>query len=141
MKTTKSGEEIISKAGEVIEEEILEVEQKADAYVSLKVLSAINFSASLVDKILKRRDIMIQSPVYQEILREGEMLGIAQGMERGKKDGILEILGERFGFVSPKLEQGVNSLQGMKVCEILLRKAVKISSIGEFEELLEKTKQ
>ncbi|MFH1097859.1 MAG: hypothetical protein V1749_10235 [Candidatus Desantisbacteria bacterium] len=152
MKTTKSGEEIITKAGNAIEEEILEIEQKADAYIGLKVLSGINFSASLVDKILKRRDIMVQSSVYQDILREGEMLGIEKGiergmekgiergmergMERGKKEGILEILGERFGFVSPELKQEVDKLQGIKACDVLLRKAVTVSSVEEFKGFL-----
>ena len=95
---------------------------------------------------------MIQSPVYQDILREGELLGIERGMERGiergmergiergmergKKEGILEILGERFGFVSPEIEQEVNGLQGIKACAVLLRKAVTVSSVEEFKGLL-----
>lgn len=149
MKTDKSGEEIITEASELIEKEIPDIEQKADAYVALKIFSIIGFSTSLVDKILKRRDIMLQSPVYQEILqegrilgiKEGEMLGIEKGIEKRVKEDILEILGERFGFISLELEREVKGLQGITVCDILLRKAVKVSSIEEFKELLKKTKQ
>ncbi|MBU0567488.1 hypothetical protein KJ693_03945 [bacterium] len=145
MKTDKTGEEIISEAARLIEKEVEDIEQKADAYVALKTFSAISLSKSLVDKILKRRDIMLQSPVYQEILQEGEMIGIGKGkvlgIEEGMERSILEVLEERFGFVSSKLEQEMKGLQGMKVCDFLLRKAVKVSSIEEFKDFLEKVKQ
>jgi len=153
MKTDKSGEEIISEAAELIEKEVEDIEHKADAYVALRIFSAINFPSSLVNKILKRRDIMVQSAAYQEILQEGEMRGEMRGIEKGERLGIekgerlgiersiLEILGERFGFVSPKLEREVKGLEGMKVCDFLLRTAVKVSSIEEFKEFLEKVKQ
>jgi len=42
---------------------------------------------------------------------------------------------------APKLEQEVNGLQGTKAWDILLRKAVTVLSIEEFNELLEKMKQ
>ena len=141
MKTDKSGEEIISEAARLIEKEVEDIEHKADAYVALRIFSAISFPTALVNKILKRRDIMIQSAAYQEILQEGERLGIERGERLGIERGILEVLGERFGFVSSKLEQEMRGLQGMKVCDFLLRKAVKVASMEEFKELLEKVKQ
>ncbi|MDI6794285.1 MAG: hypothetical protein QME81_15715 [bacterium] len=145
MKTDKSGEELISEAAELIEKEVEDIEHKADAYVALRIFSAINFPSSLVNKILKRRDIMVQSPAYQEILQEGEMIGIGKGkvlgIEEGIERSILEVLEERFGFISPKLEQEVRGLQGMKACDFLLRKAINVPSIEEFKELLERVKQ
>ena len=68
-------------------------------------------------------------------------MGIERGMERGRKEALLEILGERFGFVSRGLEQEVNGLQGTRACDVLLRKAVTISSVEEFKGLLDKMKQ
>ena len=82
MKTDKSGEEIISGVGELIEKEIPDIEQKADAYVALKIFSSVSFPTLLVDKILKRRDIMLQSPVYQEILQEGREEGKVLGIHK-----------------------------------------------------------
>ncbi|MFW0860255.1 MAG: hypothetical protein AAGB97_08935 [Dehalococcoidia bacterium] len=59
--------EVLEMAQELILEEIEGRERRADAYVALKVLSGIKYPLEVLDKVLTRRDIMIESPVYQQI--------------------------------------------------------------------------
>lgn len=53
-----------------------------------------------IDRIMQRRDIIVESPVYREILEKGEAVDLEQGrkegQELGRKEGLK--LGEEEGL-------------------------------------------
>ncbi len=68
----KGDREVLEESERLVVEGIEEGDRRADAYVALKVLSGIRYPLGLIDGIMRRRDIMLESPVYREILEEGE---------------------------------------------------------------------
>ena len=95
---------------------------------------------------------MLESPVYREILEEGEALGLekgkAMGLEEGKaiglklgqelgqeeglRESVLEALEVRFAMVPPELEKKVRQIRGRKTLEGLLRRAILTESLKAF---------
>jgi len=59
--------------------------------VALKILSGIKYPLEVVGKILRRRDIIIESPVYEQILKEGKAEAL--------KGSVLVALAARFEVV------------------------------------------
>ncbi|MCL0068912.1 hypothetical protein M1N42_04150, partial [Thermodesulfovibrionales bacterium] len=64
MKSDEPKERLLERAQELIMNEIRGRERRADAYVALKVLAGIRYPLEVVEKIFRRRDVMIESPVY-----------------------------------------------------------------------------
>ena len=61
---------ILEQTQRLILEVIEPLEARADAYVGLRVLSAISYPSELVQQILQRRELMLESPAYREIREE-----------------------------------------------------------------------
>ena len=135
-------EEVLEDSQRLVLEEIEGRERRADAYVALQVLSGIAHPEKLIRGILRRREIMLESPFYREILEEGEARGLekgkAIGLELGEenrlREDVLEVLEVRFGLVPPDVEESVRSLRGRKLLEGLLRRAIVIESLEAFRE-------
>jgi len=140
----KEAEVVLRKSQELVLSQIAERERRADAYVALRVLSGIRYPVSLIDRILRRKEIMLESPVYQEILKEGRAMGLEEGQARGLELGqearlredVLEVLEVRFGMVPYQVEEQVSRLRGRKTLEGLHRKAVLVESLEAFGEVL-----
>ncbi|OPX22523.1 MAG: hypothetical protein B1H02_06050 [Candidatus Latescibacteria bacterium 4484_107] len=156
----KSDEVVLRESQDLVLEQIVEREPRADAYVALRVLSGIRHPVSLIDHILRRKEIMVESPVYQEILKEGRVMGLQEGKVLGLQEGkvlglqegqvrglalgqetrlredILEALEVRFGMVPYEVEEQVRRLRGQKTLEGLLRKAILVESLEAFGEML-----
>ena len=95
---------------------------------------------------------MLESPVYQEILKEGKAMGLqegkaigldegqARGLELGEqarlREDVLEVLKVRFGSVPHEVEEQVRRLLELKTLEGLHRKAVLVESLEAFGEIL-----
>jgi len=95
---------------------------------------------------------MLESPVYQEILKEGKAMGLEEGRAMGLDEGqarglelgqetrlredVLEVLEVRFGMVPYQVEKQVRRVQGRKMLEGLHRKAVLVESLKAFGEVL-----
>ncbi|MCL0069688.1 hypothetical protein M1N85_03185 [Dehalococcoidia bacterium] len=76
MKSDEPEGRVLERAQELVINEIRGRERRADAYVAVKVLAGIKYPLEVVEKILRRRrDIMIESPVYEQILKEGREEG------------------------------------------------------------------
>ena len=60
-------------------DEIEDREERADAYVALRVLSGMRYPVERIRHILRRRDLMLESPVYRDILEEGKAMGLELG--------------------------------------------------------------
>lgn len=71
---------VLEQSQRLILEQIPAREARADAYVALRVLSGIAYPLELVEQILQRRDLMLESPVYRAILEEGRQEGRQEGL-------------------------------------------------------------
>ena len=107
-----------------------EGERRADAYVALRVLSGLRYPSELIDRILRRREIMLESPVYREILEEGKALG----EESRLREDVLEVIEVRFGIVPSSLEELVRKIRGKRALEGLLRRAILVEDVETFRE-------
>jgi predicted transposase YdaD len=135
---------VLERVQELITAEVEERERRADAYVALKVLSGIKYPIEVVEKILRRRDIMIESPVYEQILKEGREEGREKGREEGRreslKNDILAVLEVRFQIVPHVIEQDIQGIDGLRQLGILHKKAVVVNDVDEFRQFLERIK-
>ena len=124
----------MGKRGEerLVLDEIEDREERADAYVALQVLSGMRYPVERIRHILRRRDLMLESPVYREILEEGKAMGLAEGQEEGLRESVLEALAVRFGMVPFEMEKSVRQLRGRKTLEGLLRRAILTKSLKAF---------
>ena len=133
-------EGVLEESQRLILEEIEDRQERADAYVALRVLSEIVYPGALVRRILQRREIMLESPFYREILEEGRATGLQEGMEKGMderlREDVLEVLEVRFGRVPADVEEQVRRLRGRKTVEGWLRRAVVVESLQIFGEEL-----
>jgi len=144
----KGPEEVLEESQRLVLERVQGRELRADAYVALKVLSGIVHPEEMVRTILRRWEIMRESPFYKEILEEGRKVGLKEGMEKGLEEGmelgqeeglrdaLLEALEVRFGLVPPDLEEQVRRVRGRKLLEGLLRRAILAESLEAFREEL-----
>jgi len=108
--------------------------EKADLLSALAIFAGLK-DEDIATKLLKRRrDIMIESPTYRLIKEEG----IREGMLEEAKEMVLEALSTRFGVLPLDLAQKVKSIQLREVLRQLLRVAVTVESLDEFEEQLKK---
>ncbi|MBT9149094.1 MAG: hypothetical protein DDT27_01015 [Dehalococcoidia bacterium] len=105
-------------------------ERRADVYVALKVLAGIKYPLEVVEKILRKRDIMIESPVYEQILKEGR--------EEALRSSVLAVLEARFEVASPNIEKGVKAVDGLRQLEIVLKRASVSKDLAEFRDFLRK---
>jgi len=81
---------------------------------------------------------MIQSVAYEIIkeegLREGIKEGLQQGLQRGFRDSILQVLEEKFSIVPSRVIRAIGQVEEPEVLKVMLRAALKSSSLEEFEE-------
>ncbi|MCL0083986.1 hypothetical protein M1N82_00270 [Dehalococcoidia bacterium] len=90
----------------------------------------------VIEKILRRRDIMIESPVYEQILKEGR----EEGRKETLRDDILAVLEARFEIVPHDIEGEIGGIERLKLLEILLKKAIVVKDIDEFRGFLERAR-
>ena len=73
-----------------------------------------------------------------------ERLGIEKGREEGREEGslqnakesVIEVLEERFSILSNDLRDAINNLHNLPQLKQLHKRAITISSLEEFQELL-----
>jgi hypothetical protein len=119
---------ILEQTQRLILDEIEPLEARADAYVGLRVLSAISYPSELVQQILQRRELMLESPAYREIREEG--------WEEALREAVLAALEVRFGAVPLALTEQVQRRERTKL-EGLLRRAIVVESLETFARELE----
>lgn len=68
----------------------------------------------------------------EEGLQEGRQLGVIQSSQ----DSVIEVLETRFGQVPITIIDAVNNINDSSVLKTLLKRAISIPSLAEFEQLL-----
>lgn len=107
LSNTENPREILEQVSVAIEE-IADTQEQSNVAGLSAILAGLVLDPEVVNQIL-RRDIMQESAVYQDILREGREEGVQQGIKQGLKKGIQQ-----------GLEQVANSLllTGMSLEEV-----------------------
>lgn len=72
----------------------------------------------------------------EEGLQEGRQLGIEFGILQMGRDNLIEVLETRFDEVPTSIIDAVNNINDSSVLKTLLKRAIAIPSIAEFEQLL-----
>ena len=75
---------------------------------------------------------MLESPVYREILEEGEQKGRQAGRQEGLCADVLAVLEVRFGPLPDSLAQQVGQVSDRERLEALHRHAVVVESLEVF---------
>jgi len=143
------GEELLEKADRTIyEDKEISKDRKAD------LLSAMAIFAGLKDEKLgirlseRRRDIMIESPVYEFIKEEGRKEGIIEGMKEGMKEGRKEglkeglyntlslVLDMKFGTDGIALMEKVRKIDSIERLETIIKTIKTAKKIDEIKKLI-----
>jgi predicted transposase YdaD len=120
----KKPQDVLEQSQQLILDQIPDREPRADAYVALRVLSGIAYPLELVEQILQRRALMLESPVYRKILEEGRQEGLCAD--------VLAVLEVRFGQLPASLAQQVAQVTDRDRLEALHRRAVVVESLEVF---------
>ena len=82
------------------------------------------------------RSMPFLSRVELDAQRRGIQQGIQEGTLQNAREAVLEVLEARFEAVSPTVSEAVNKIVDVAVLKRLLRQAISISSVAEFQQLL-----
>ena len=115
----------------------LSVESKADLLTAMAIFTGMR-DKELAQKLMeRRRDIMIQSPIYDIIKEEGMKEGIKEGSLKEGREMILTALDEKFGKLPSDVPETLSNINDTKKLEILLRQAIRSGSLKEFNQKLD----
>ncbi len=135
----REGESLAQDADRRIYESNLPRPVKADMLTILTLLSGI-VSKDLAEVLLyRRRDIMIESPAYELIKREGIEEGLKEGLLRARREDISALLKLRLSPPPEELETIAKRLEhitDLKRLQALLILAAQVSNIEAFEAAL-----
>jgi len=71
-------------------------------------------------------------------MKRGEQQGVQKGLLKGGRENIIEILQVRFDAVPERVVEGLNDINRLETLKFLLKEAITVASLTEFEQLLEK---
>jgi predicted transposase/invertase (TIGR01784 family) len=95
--------------------------QRNDLTAAVGILAGLRFDNSLI-RSLFRREIMMQSVVYREILQEGEQIGEQRGIQIGEQQGRLAViqkqLTHRFGVIPAETQAQLSALSTPELDEL-----------------------
>ena len=123
-------------------------ERLADTASFFAILLGLRDDQASSEFIHQHRHIMIQSPAYEYIKREGRtegriegrIEGLTQGRSEGRGEGValalLTLLERRFGPLPAALQKKLRSLRDVKLLNELVLHAAQSSSLGEFRTAL-----
>ena len=124
--------QVLARSQDLILAQVEGREARADAYVALRVLSGIGYPLELVNLILRRRELMLESPVYEQIMAEGREEGRKEGQQARLCEYVLAVLEVRFGAVPSAMAEQVRRQKDREALEGLLRRAAVVESLEVF---------
>lgn len=84
---------------------------------------------------------MIESPIYQEIIQEGKLIGLEEGELKARRTSVLDALSVRFELSYPraeKLKEHLETISNLKQLQELFSEAVTTESLDNFEDFINK---
>lgn len=117
---------------------------QADLFAVMSILAGEKFTSELVKKYV-RRDMLMNSPLFNEWVEEERKEAAEKAAEKATKESarkyIIELLAEKFDFVSKDIRNSVETIDDIAVLDELIKKIIKVDTIEAFERLLEKAKK
>jgi predicted transposase YdaD len=104
---------------------------QSDLAATASILAGLVLDRNLVKQIL-RRDIMLESVIYQDILAEGEIKSEGKWRVDEAKRLVLRLLTRKLGNVSPKLVTKIDALSLDRV-ESLSEDLLDFTSLSDLE--------
>ena len=74
----------------------------------------------------------------QRGFQQGEQKGTQKGLLKGGRENIIEVLQVRFDAVPERVAEAINAIDQLETLKFLLKQAITVASLEEFEALLEK---
>jgi len=131
MKGTETIEEYMPKYRKKIQNLNATKEEKADIATCLALINSVYLNIEELKKIW--RDIMIASPLYKEILKEGKEEGKSEGLQ----ESILTMLELEFGKVPKNIKTKLQQIKSIDKLRAILKNFKSISSLKELDILLD----
>ncbi|MBC2695735.1 MAG: hypothetical protein HF982_10770 [Desulfobacteraceae bacterium] len=72
----------------------------------------------------------------QEGIQQGMQQGIQQGMQQSARESVIDILELRFEIIPKSILNRLNEIYDPSILKILHRKAIKVNSLEEFEQII-----
>ena len=129
----KVNKEIVLKESVQIVSEVEDEALSKDILTAMSSLSEVEYSKEMIINII-RREMLMGSPLFEEWAKEERKEAIIVNT----RENILDILSERFDFVPKDIREQLEALNDTEILNELVRKAVRIETLEEFKELLEK---
>jgi predicted transposase/invertase (TIGR01784 family) len=114
-------------------EDVADHLQKSNLVAATSILAGLELSQAVIRKLIKS-DIMQESIIYQEILREGEARGLERGLQQ-EQALILRQLTRKLGNIPTELPARINSLS-IEQLESLGEALFDFNSIADLENWL-----
>ena len=114
-----------------VEEEPL----KRDLLSVMSVVSSKEFSKDLIKKYV-RRDMLMQSPLYQEWIEEERKEAAQKANINRLRMDISELLIEKFDFITKDITEKINSINDESILDSLIRKIIKTDTLEEYLNIL-----
>jgi hypothetical protein len=131
----ETDEEVIAKSVRVIET-IEDEALRGDSLAAMSIMSKDRYSSDLIKKYV-RREMLMSSPLFEEWVSEERK----EAAEKNSKETIIFLLESKFDFVSSTINKQIQEIEDLSILKGLTKKVLTVSSIGEFEELLEKVRK
>ncbi|MBE9018960.1 Rpn family recombination-promoting nuclease/putative transposase [Chroococcidiopsidales cyanobacterium LEGE 13417] len=92
-------------------------EQRSNISACVEILAGLRFEIETIRQFITE-DIMRESVVYQEIIREGVQRGIQQGKQEEARSFTMRLLTRRIGEVAPDLQAQIQNLTTTQLEEL-----------------------
>lgn len=108
----------------------------------MKLFRLLDWMMSLPEQLQRRFEVKLTS--YQEerqmpVLSRMELRGMQAGILQTARESVLEVLEVRFEVVPTEVIEAVKQIEDPSVLKQLLRQAISITSIEEFQQMLEQS--
>jgi len=114
-------------------EAVKEVEDKSlqqDLLAVMGILAGGRYAAELVYSMI-RREMILESPIYQEWVKEERAEAEAKGRAEAKQDAICKYLRRRFGPASEELQRIVRGVTSLEVLDGVMEELFAANTIEE----------
>lgn len=113
---------------------------QADLLAVTSILAGEKLGSKLVKKYI-RREMLMNSPLFNEWVEDERKEAAEKAQRETTKKNILDLLSEKFDFVPKNIRDSIADIDDIGVLDGLHKKIIKVNTIEEFNNLLEKAKK
>lgn len=113
---------------------------KGDVLAAMSILAGEIYSSELIKKYV-RRDMLMNSPLFEEWIKEERDEAAIKATMEITKNKIVEVLAARFEFVPEGIVEGLDSIKKVSILNQLFTRSIKVASLEEFNKLLDTIKK